>query len=264
VAFGGHFGDCGNYHGWLIGISLHDPGKLVSFETRARGGGIWSPGGLSVVGNELFFATGNTFGAATWSDGEAVFRVGADLRRSENKRDYFAPSDWKTLDARDADLGGTNPLPLDFPGAGGAQTLMLALGKNRKANLLDRNGLGGIGGQLAAETVSELQIITSPVTYPVGDDIFVAFQAPGAHCPQPVGRYQLTVLKIAAAAPPTITTAWCGALRGGGSAILSPLRTDIPIRLGGCLDNRLHAFRGDTGEPIFASEPLSGCDICRR
>jgi hypothetical protein len=168
-----------------------------------------------------FFATGNTFGGATWSDGEAVFRVRADLRRSENKRDYFAPSDWKTLDARDADLGGTNPLPLDFPGAGGAQTLMLALGKNRKANLLDRNGLGGIGGQLAAETVSELQIITSPVTYPVGDDIFVAFQAPGAHCPQPVGRYQLTVLKIAAAAPPTITTAWCGALRGGGSAIVT-------------------------------------------
>jgi hypothetical protein len=23
-------------------------------------------------------------------------------------------------------------------------------------------------------------------------------------------------------------------------------------------DNRLHAFRGDTGQPIFVSEPLSG------
>jgi outer membrane protein assembly factor BamB len=31
VAFGGHFGDCENYHGWVIGISLHDPGKLVTF-----------------------------------------------------------------------------------------------------------------------------------------------------------------------------------------------------------------------------------------
>ena len=261
VAFGGHFGDCGNYHGWVIGISLHDPGKLVSFETRARGGGIWSSGGLSVVGNELFFATGNTFGATTWSDGEAVFRVGADLRRSENKRDYFAPSDWKALDARDADLGGSNPLPLDFPGAGGGQALMLALGKDRKAYLLDRNGLGGIGGQLATETVSELQIITSPVTYPVGDDIFVAFQAPGAHCPQPGGRYQLTVLKIAAGAPPTITTAWCGALRGRGSPIVTTTdgqSNQIVWMLGAEGDNRLHAFRGDTGEPIFASEPLSG------
>jgi hypothetical protein len=95
-------------------------------------------------------------------------------------RKAIAPPDWKSLDAHDADLGGSNPLPLDFPGAGGGQALMLALGKDRKAYLLDRNSLGGIGGQLAAETVSDLQIITSPVTYPVGDDIFVAFQAPGA------------------------------------------------------------------------------------
>ena len=127
VAFGGHFGDCGNYHGWVIGISLRDPSKLVSFETRARGGGIWTQGGLSVVGHELFFATGNTFGAATWSDGEAVFRVGPDLRRSENNRDYFAPSDWKLLDAQDADLGGSNPLPLSVPGTGRGQGLLLAL-----------------------------------------------------------------------------------------------------------------------------------------
>jgi hypothetical protein len=70
----------------VVGTSLHDSGKLVSFETRARGGGIWSPGGPSVVGNDIYFATGNTFGAQTWSDGEAVFRVGADLRRSEDNR----------------------------------------------------------------------------------------------------------------------------------------------------------------------------------
>jgi hypothetical protein len=47
VAFGGHFGDCGDYHGWVVGLLLHDPGKVVSFETRARGGGIWAPGGSS-------------------------------------------------------------------------------------------------------------------------------------------------------------------------------------------------------------------------
>ncbi|MGH6714898.1 MAG: hypothetical protein ACREDC_01780, partial [Bradyrhizobium sp.] len=94
VAFGGHFGDCGNYHGWVVGLPLRDPKRPVSFETRARGGGIWAPGGLAAVGHHLFFATGNTFGAGTWSDGEAVIRVGSDLRRSNNSRDYFAPSDW--------------------------------------------------------------------------------------------------------------------------------------------------------------------------
>ena len=261
VAFGGHFGDCGDYHGWVIGISLHDANKIVSFETRARGGGIWAPGGLSVVGGELVFATGNTMGAQSWSDGEAVFRLGADLRRSENKKDYFAPSDWKTLDAQDADLGGSNPLPLDLPGADGGRPLVLALGKDRKAYLLDRKDFAGIGGQLAAQTVSETEIITSPATYPVGKDVFVAFQARGARCPKASGGQGLTVLKISPGSPPSMTTAWCGALRGRGSVIATTTdgQSDpIVWALGAEGDNRLHAFRGDTGAPIFTSEPLSG------
>jgi hypothetical protein len=27
VPFGGHFGDCGDYHGWVVGVSLPDPAK---------------------------------------------------------------------------------------------------------------------------------------------------------------------------------------------------------------------------------------------
>jgi outer membrane protein assembly factor BamB len=261
VAFGGHFGDCGNYHGWVVGIYVHDPRKIVSFETRARGGGIWSPGALSVVGRELFFATGNTMGAQSWGDGEAVIRLGADLHRSDNKRDYFAPSDWKQLDARDADLGGSNPLPFNLVGANGDQSLVLALGKDRKAYLLDQKDLGGIGGQLVAETVSEALILTSPAAYSIGNDVFVAFEGQGAHCPPPGDRRGLTVLKIAAGSPPKMTTAWCAALRGRGSAIVTT--TDehsdpIVWALGAEGDNRLHAFRGDNGESIFTSEPLRG------
>jgi hypothetical protein len=261
VAFGGHFGDCGNFHGWVIGIPVHDPGKMISFETRARGGGIWAPGALSVVGRELFFATGNTMGVQNWSDGEAVIRLGADLHRSESKRDYFAPSDWKQLDARDADLGGSNPLPLDVVGANGDQSFVLALGKDRKAYLLDQKDLGGIGGQLLSETVSEAAILTSPATYRVGNDVFVAFEGRGARCPPPGNGEGLIVLKIAAGSPPKMTTAWCGALRGRGSAIVTTMdghSNPIVWALGAEGDNRLHAFRGDTGEPIFTSEPLRG------
>jgi PQQ enzyme-like repeat protein len=259
VAFAGHFGDCGDYHGWVIGMPLHDPGKIVSFETRARGGGIWAPGGLSVANDRLFFATGNTFGASTWNDGEAVFRAGADLQRIESKQDYFAPSDWKALDAQDQDLGGSNPLPLDVSNGAGGPGLMLALGKDRKAYLLDPGKLGGVGGQLAVDIVAKARIITSPVDYPVGDDIFVAFQAPGAHCPEQGGS--LTVLKIAKSTKPAMTTAWCGALSGRGSPIVTTTdghSNPIVWALGAEGDNRLHAFRGDTGEPLFLSEPLSG------
>jgi hypothetical protein len=261
VAFGGHFGDCGDYHGWVVGLPLHDASKIVSFETRARGGGIWAPGGMAVVGHDIFFATGNTFGAGTWNDGEAVFRVDPDLQRRTSTRDYFAPPDWKTLDAADADLGGSNPLPLDIPGAAGGQALLLALGKDRKAYILDRNDLGGIGGQLAAEIVSERSIITSPIAYPVGNDVFVAFQASGTHCPEQGRDRGITVLRISSGSPPTINTAWCASLSGRGSPIATTTdghSNPIVGILGAEGDNRLHAFRGDTGEPLYASEPLSG------
>ena len=203
VPFGGHFGDCGQYRGFVVGISLSDPRTIKSWATRARGGGIWAPGGISTDGTSLFVATGNTFGARTWSDGEAVIRLAPDLHRSDDKRDFFAPSDWEALDARDADLGGSNPLPLEV--SGGGPPLILALGKDRKAYLLDRNNLGGIGGQLAVETVSERSIITAPVTYPATDGIFVALQAEGTRCPTQARG--LLTLKIRPGLPSAITTA---------------------------------------------------------
>jgi len=138
---------------------------------------------------------------------------------------------------------------------------MLALGKDRKAYLLDRSNLGGIGGQLAADTVAKLRIITSPAEYPVGDDVFVAFLGTGAHCPESGAGHELTVLKIAKGMRPTMATGWCGALSGRGSPIATTTdghSNPIVWVLGAEGDNRLHAFRGDTGEPIFSSEPLSG------
>jgi outer membrane protein assembly factor BamB len=259
VAFGGHFGDCGEYHGWVVGLPLRNPGQPVSFETRARGGGIWAPGGLSVVGRHIFFATGNTFGAGTWGDGEAVFRIGPDLQRSESKRDYFAPSDWKVLDARDEDLGGSNPLPFKIPdGRGGEEDVVLALGKDRKAYLLDGNDLGGIGGQLAESIASEIRIITAPAVYPVDGDVFVAL---GANCPNASRNHELTVLKITGGSSPFMNTAWCGAVAGRGSPIVTTTdghSNPIVWTLGAEGDNRLHAFRGDTGQAIFVSAPLTG------
>jgi PQQ enzyme-like repeat protein len=259
IAYSGHFGDCGDYHGWVVGVPLREPGKIVSWATRARGGGIWAVGGIAATGRELFFATGNTFGARSFGDGEAVIRLAPDLRRSDDKRDFFAPSNWHDLDERDADLGGTGPVPLDVPRAGATQALVLALGKDRKAYLLDRANLGGIGGQLAEATVAQSVIITAPAVYPADDGLFVAFQASGARCPNRGDG--LTVLQIKAGSPPAITTAWCGAVRGRGSAAVTTTdgRANPIVWIPGAEgDNRLHGFKGDSGEELFASEPLSG------
>jgi hypothetical protein len=254
VPYGGHFGDCGDYHGWVIGVGLQNPGDIVSWSTRAQGGGIWAPGGIASDGRSLFVATGNTIDVRQWSDGEAVFRLAPDLARGNRTQDYFAPPDWSALDARDADLGGTNPLPLNVSAGNGTQALILALGKDARAYLLDRNNLGGIGGSLVSKTVAADPIRTAASAYPAADGMFVAFEGPGAHCPAPRRGDALTVLKIRAGSPPALATAWCGALSGRGSPVVTT--TDghsdpIVWILGAEGDNRLHGFRGDTGEPVF-------------
>jgi hypothetical protein len=253
VPFGGHFGDCGEYHGVIVGISLSDPRKVSGWATRARGGGIWAPGGLSTDGKSLFAATGNTIGTAKWGDGEAVIRLAPDLRRSTDNSDFFAPGDWHSLDAHDADLGGTNPLPLDTPTSTASQNLIIALGKDGKAYLLDRNNLGGIGGALVTQQVAQGQILGAPAVYPVPDGVSVAFAGGGAHCPS---RIAGTGITIQSGLPPNMSTAWCGSVSGRGSPIATTTdgrANPIVWTLGAEGDNRLHGFRGDTGELLITT-----------
>jgi hypothetical protein len=99
---------------------------VAGWATRARDGGIWAPGGINTDRTSLFIATGNTIDATAWGDGEAVFRLPTDLRRADATQDFFAAADWYELDRRDADLGGTNRLPLDVPTENGTQALVLA------------------------------------------------------------------------------------------------------------------------------------------
>lgn len=261
VPFGGHFGDCGQYHGWVVGVPLTNPRAVMSWRTRGEGGGIWAPGGISSDGRDLFVATGNTLDASRWSDGEAVFRLAPDLRRSDRPQDFFALQDWRERDQEDADLGGTNPLPLDVPSAHGTQPLILALGKDGHAYLLDRNNLGGIGGSLADHAVTTRPIRTAPAAYPTADGVFVAFQGTGADCPTRRPDNALTVLKLRAGTPLGMRTAWCGAFRGAGSPIVTTTdgRANAIVWVVGAEgDNELHGFRGDTGEPLVAGGAMAG------
>jgi hypothetical protein len=254
VPYGGHFGDCGDYHGWVIGVALENPGDIVSWSTTAAKGGIWTPGGIANDGQSLYFATGNTEGARRWGDGEAVFRLPPSLARSGASADFFAAADWRALDAEDADLGGSNALPLDVPVGRGTQPLLLALGKDAHGYLLDRGDLGGIGGQLVAKTVSTGPIRTAPATYPAADGVMVAFEGQGSDCPDQHPDDALTVLKIRAGTPPKLATAWCGVLSGAGAPIVTTTdgrSNPIVWILGAEGDNRLHAFRGDTGAVLF-------------
>jgi polyvinyl alcohol dehydrogenase (cytochrome) len=63
AAFGGNSGDCGHYHGWVVGLPADGEGESVHFEVApdGEGGAIWMSGGAPAVdaAGNLYVTTGN-------------------------------------------------------------------------------------------------------------------------------------------------------------------------------------------------------------
>jgi hypothetical protein len=256
VPYGGHYGDCGDYFGWVLSIPVASPADLRAWHTRARGGGSWAVGGIASDGSSVYASTGNTFGASAWSDGEAIFRFGAAGSGALQPLDSFAPANWKTLDDGDIDLGGCGPVLVHVPG-GAPADVVVALGKDGYAYILDRAHLGGIGGQLSFAQVSNLEIIQAATAFTAASGAYVAFHgnAPGGSQPGCDGGTDLAAFRLTAAAPPAPLIAWCARQNGAGSPISTT--TDgasepLVWSIGAEGDSRLRAFDGETGAAIFA------------
>lgn len=138
VAFGGRYGDCGSYHGWVVGLPAGGAGPMVSFRVpTARQAGIWAPPGPVIDRRgELLVATGNGASATTYDQGNSVLRLTADLRQV----DAFAPANWAALSHSDTDLGSVSPTLI-------GNDLVFQVGKAGVGYLLAAAHLGGIGGQ---------------------------------------------------------------------------------------------------------------------
>lgn len=247
VPYGGHYGDCGTYYGRVVGIDVRHPGSAVSFRTRAEGGGIWAPGGLASDGASVFAATGNTFGAANWQDGEAILRLPQDLAFTQQPQDFWAPTDWMDLDSGDVDIGGSGPVLFDLPGGTPAHAA-IALGKNGKAYLLDRDHLGGVSDAVATLDASGGEIINSAAAYQTPTASYVAFAGSGASC-----GGSLAAIRISLGSPASLESAWC-ADTASGSPIYTTTgggKDGLVWSIGGSPD-RLHAFDADTGAEVFA------------
>ena len=252
VPYGGHFGDCGDYHGWVVGVPTGRPASARAWATRATGGGVWAPGGIASDGGSLYVATGNTFGASSWGDGEAVIRLGPGPSFSREPADFFAPATWASLDRADADLGGSGPILVDVPGATPSR-LVVALGKDGNAYLLDRSRLGGLGGAVAARRVSADAIIGAAAAYTTARGTYVVFPGRGIGCPRGHPG-DLAAIRIDAASPPTLTVAWCADQHGRGSPIVTTPdgRSEAIVwSVGAGGDGRLRGFDGETGQVVF-------------
>src|SRR6266404_8877795 len=153
VSYSGYVGDCGNYHGWVVGVDINNPLNVHGWATTAMGGGIWGHGGVASDGTNMFVVTGNTFNTGgNWMGGEAIIRLQAGPIFTGQPTDYWAPTNWLSLDNSDTDLGGVSATVVDVPGANPSQ-LVLALGKDGNAYLVNRNNLGGIASPVAQANV---------------------------------------------------------------------------------------------------------------
>ena len=189
-------------------MDINNPTNVHAWTTTAVGGGIWGHGGVASDGTNMFVVTGNTFNTGgNWMGGEAIIRLQAGPTWTGMPTDYWAPTNWLNLDNGDTDLGGVSATVIDVPGATPSQ-LVLALGKDSNAYLVNRNNLGGITSPVAQANVSDTNRGTSAVAYHTNQGTYFGFHNESNF---------IRAYKITPTNPPTITFVWAMSQTGRGS-----------------------------------------------
>ena len=142
VPLGGLAGDCGDYHGWVIGYRTTGAGPMV-YKTLDTEGGIWAPSELSVTPKgDLLASVGNsghTRASQGYDYSDSILLLSPTLKLL----DYFAPTTWAADNAADLDLSSMGPAYL----SGGK---VFIAGKRGIAYLTSVSHLGHVGGQLSS------------------------------------------------------------------------------------------------------------------
>jgi hypothetical protein len=248
VPYSGYFGDCGDYHGSVVGVHIDNPSIVGAWRTAAQGGGIWGHSGVASDGTNMFVITGNTFTTpqSPWSGGEAIVRLQAGPVFTGQPTDFWAPANWQSLDNFDTDLGGCSAILIDVPGANPSE-LVLALGKDGNAYLVNRTNLGGVAGPVVSAGVDGTMRGQSSATYTTAQGTYFVFRADGGS--------QIKAYKITATNPPSIVPAWTASQSGQGSpwvTMTDSTNNAIVWVVGAQGDNRLHGYNGDTGAVVYA------------
>ena len=195
--FGGNYGDCGAYHGWVVSVP-EAGGAPLRFEVDAgsgqREGAVWMGGAAPVVGNDgnVWVSVGNgsvVTSSGPYDNSDSVLELSPSLALLQ----YFAPARWAADNAADLDLS-VAPALLD-------DGLVVAAGKSQTAYLLQGTRLAGIGGQLASLATG------------CGDDLDggVAFAGSIVYLPCVRGPIAVQV----STAPPGLREVWRATVGGG-------------------------------------------------
>jgi hypothetical protein len=144
--FGGNYGDCSTYRGWVVGVPEVGGTPLdfgVDTGAGQSQGAVWMGGAAPPVdgAGNVWVGVGNgsvTSSSRPYDHSDSVLELSPALRLVQ----YFAPTSWAADNAHDLDL---SMAPVLLPDG-----QVVIAGKAGVAYLLDGAHLGGIGGQRAS------------------------------------------------------------------------------------------------------------------
>jgi len=204
AGFGGNSGDCGNYHGWVVGIPEGGGAEQTFQVASAPGdsqGAIWMGGAAPVVDGQgnIWVETGNSAfhsSSDTYDNSDGVIELSPALTVVQ----AWAPATWYDDNAADADLSSS-------PALVSADGLVFAAGKNHNGYLLSQAHLGG-GGTAPLQTIGSF----------CSGDVDGGTAVSGTTVYEPCGS---GVVAVSTAAPGSAAVSWHTSTGAGGPPIVA-------------------------------------------
>ena len=281
IPFGGHYGDGGDYLGWIVAVDTTDPTKFAGWATQSPRSGIWGSGGLASDGTHVFGVTGDATDVdRSVSDSEEVLRVTGMAAFTRDPASVFVPTEWSGWDrpAGDLDFGASTPAFVPLPAGSNPPSLLVAPAKAGRLYVLDGSNLSsgkypGTGGELANLIVANPageSMYTSPTIYTSASGLHAAINAgqdPQMYCPGklPASTEMVMSVLLKPGQTPLATEVWCAANVGGGHMNYPPISTTTDDAGANAIvwfmsGGQLTAVDGDTGRKLVTTAGTS-CDM---
>ena len=261
IPFGGRWGDCGAYHGYVFAVNTISGTVGAPYVTPGQGAGFWSAGGVVIddANGDIFEASGNgtSSGCNANPDGTPTYENDAVVRLAPGslaKLDSFVPQDWHDdWCVNDQDLGSASPVLLN-------SNLLFQSGKWGAGFLLNPNSLGGMDGQLfpTPKSVTPTYAEANTCLGNHSDATFGSFAYAAPFVYVECEGHGLMALNVNTATPSFAPCNTCAApdWQAGGTSTFGP-----PIVAGGAVwvanGTGLSAFNASTGAQIYHSSSFS-------